>query len=87
MFISPDFFGVTIFIPDMFPFLCFCRDPLPVPVKERKPLTEVQAFALHVDQRSSQRQEFDNKVASYMYLTELRVILKLITCVVNSFFF
>ncbi|KAJ4783095.1 TPX2 (targeting protein for Xklp2) protein family [Rhynchospora pubera] len=38
------------------------EDPLPVPAKERKPLTEVQTFALHVDQRSIQRQEFDNKI-------------------------
>ncbi|XP_078180864.1 targeting protein for XKLP2 isoform X2 [Carex rostrata] len=38
------------------------EDPLPVPAKERKALTEVQAFALHVDQRSTQRQEFDNKI-------------------------
>ncbi|KAJ3670485.1 hypothetical protein LUZ60_010809 [Juncus effusus] len=38
------------------------EDPIPVPAKERRPLTEVQGFALHVDQRSVQRQEFDNKV-------------------------
>ncbi|KAF8669525.1 hypothetical protein HU200_051328 [Digitaria exilis] len=38
------------------------RDPIPLPEKERKPLTEVQQFALHVDERAVQRSEFDNMV-------------------------
>nr|CAD1840952.1 unnamed protein product [Ananas comosus var. bracteatus] len=38
------------------------EDPLPVPEKERKPLTEVQEIVLHVDQRSMQRSEFDKKI-------------------------
>ncbi|KAM3365855.1 hypothetical protein ACQJBY_015462 [Aegilops geniculata] len=38
------------------------EDPIPLPQKERKPLTEVQQFELHVDERAVQRSEFDNKV-------------------------
>ncbi|XP_077253897.1 targeting protein for XKLP2 isoform X2 [Tasmannia lanceolata] len=38
------------------------EDPLPVPEKSRKPLTEVQEFALHVDHRAIDRAEFDIKV-------------------------
>ncbi|XP_072957294.1 protein TPX2 [Typha angustifolia] len=38
------------------------EDPIPLPVKERKPLTEVQEFLLHVDHRSVQRSEFDKKM-------------------------
>ncbi|WOL15169.1 protein TPX2-like isoform X5 [Canna indica] len=37
-------------------------DPLPFPEKERKPLTEVQKFVLHVDHRALQRTEFDSKI-------------------------
>ncbi|KAF9589685.1 hypothetical protein IFM89_027213 [Coptis chinensis] len=37
-------------------------DPLPVPEKERKPLTQVEEFALHVDHRAVDRAEFDKKV-------------------------
>lgn len=40
----------------------FCRDPIPVPDKDRKPLTEVQEFNLHVDHRAVDRAEFDKKV-------------------------
>ncbi|XP_014752761.1 protein TPX2 isoform X3 [Brachypodium distachyon] len=35
------------------------EDPIPLPEKERKPLTEVQQFQLHVDERAVQRSEFD----------------------------
>ncbi|XP_044965658.1 protein TPX2 isoform X1 [Hordeum vulgare subsp. vulgare] len=38
------------------------EDPIPLPQKERKPLTEVQLFELHVDERAVQRSEFDNKM-------------------------
>ncbi|OVA00365.1 TPX2 [Macleaya cordata] len=38
------------------------EDPLPVPEKERKPLTEVQEFSLHVDHRAVDRAEFDKKI-------------------------
>ncbi|CAL5083151.1 unnamed protein product [Urochloa decumbens] len=38
------------------------EDPIPLPEKERKPLTEVQQFALHVDERAVQRSEFDNMI-------------------------
>ncbi|KAJ8484284.1 hypothetical protein OPV22_016769 [Ensete ventricosum] len=37
-------------------------DHLPLPERERKPLTEVQNFVLHVDHRSVQRTEFDRKI-------------------------
>ncbi|KAG8386856.1 hypothetical protein BUALT_Bualt03G0192500 [Buddleja alternifolia] len=38
------------------------EDPIPVPEKERKPLTEVQEFNLHVDHRAVDRAEFDKKI-------------------------
>ncbi|KAG9439196.1 hypothetical protein H6P81_019361 [Aristolochia fimbriata] len=38
------------------------EDPIPIPEKVRKPLTEVQEFALHVDHRAVDRAEFDKKV-------------------------
>ncbi|KAL7000424.1 Protein tpx2 [Sarracenia purpurea var. burkii] len=38
------------------------EDPIPVPEKVRKPLTEVQEFDLHVDHRAMDRAEFDKKV-------------------------
>ncbi|XP_027063342.1 protein TPX2 [Coffea arabica] len=38
------------------------EDPIPVPEKARKPLTEVQTFNLHVDHRAVDRAEFDKKV-------------------------
>ncbi|XP_010272382.1 PREDICTED: protein TPX2-like [Nelumbo nucifera] len=37
-------------------------DPLPLPEKVRKPLTQVQGFALHVDHRAVGREEFDKKI-------------------------
>ncbi|KAG6484304.1 hypothetical protein ZIOFF_061106 [Zingiber officinale] len=37
-------------------------DPLPLPERERRPLTEVQEFALHVDHRAVQRSEFDKVI-------------------------
>lgn len=42
--------------------IIFIRDPIPVPEKQRKPLTEVQEFNLHVDHRAVDRAEFDKKV-------------------------
>lgn len=38
------------------------EDPIPLPEKERIPLTEVQQFELHVDERAIQRSEFDTMV-------------------------
>ncbi|KAF8409216.1 hypothetical protein HHK36_005290 [Tetracentron sinense] len=38
------------------------EDPIPVPEKERKPLTQVQEFVLHVDHRAVDREEFDKKI-------------------------
>ncbi|KAL6553981.1 hypothetical protein OROMI_019654 [Orobanche minor] len=38
------------------------EDPIPVPVRERKPLTEVQEFNLHVEHRAVDRAEFDKKI-------------------------
>ncbi|KAL5196586.1 hypothetical protein ABZP36_000098 [Zizania latifolia] len=38
------------------------EDPMPLPYKERKPLTEVQQIKLHVDERAVQRSEFDHMV-------------------------
>ncbi|KAM0891559.1 hypothetical protein ACQ4PT_026318 [Festuca glaucescens] len=38
------------------------EDPIPLPEKERIPLTEVQQFELHVDERAIHRSEFDTKV-------------------------
>ncbi|WOH05635.1 hypothetical protein DCAR_0625055 [Daucus carota subsp. sativus] len=38
------------------------EDPIPVPEKVRKPLTEVQEFDLHVEHRAVERAEFDKKV-------------------------
>ncbi|CAA0816222.1 Protein TPX2 [Striga hermonthica] len=38
------------------------EDPIPVPVRERKPLTEVQEFNLHVEHRAADRAEFDKKI-------------------------
>lgn len=39
-----------------------CRDPIPVPEKVRKPLTQVQEFNLHVDHRAVDRAQFDERV-------------------------
>ncbi|PSS05697.1 hypothetical protein CEY00_Acc18966 [Actinidia chinensis var. chinensis] len=38
------------------------EDPIPVPEKVRKPLTEVQEFDLHLDHRAEDRAEFDKKM-------------------------
>ncbi|GMN53839.1 hypothetical protein TIFTF001_022969 [Ficus carica] len=38
------------------------EDPIPVPEKVRKPLTQVQEFALHVDHRAVDRAAFDQKI-------------------------
>ncbi|XP_060187948.1 protein TPX2 [Lycium barbarum] len=38
------------------------EDPIPVPEKVRKPLTQVQKFNLHVDHRATDRAEFDKKI-------------------------
>jgi len=39
-----------------------CRDPIPVPEKVRKPLTQVQEFSLHVNHRAVDRAQFDERV-------------------------
>ncbi|KAF8111578.1 hypothetical protein N665_0074s0105 [Sinapis alba] len=38
------------------------EDPIPVPEKLRKPLTEIQAFDLHVEHRAVERADFDQKI-------------------------
>ncbi|XP_062150898.1 protein TPX2 [Alnus glutinosa] len=38
------------------------EDPIPVPEKVRKPLTQVQEFNLHVDHRAVDRADFDQKI-------------------------
>ncbi|KAM7503421.1 hypothetical protein LguiB_002325 [Lonicera macranthoides] len=38
------------------------EDPIPVPEKVRKPLTQVQKFDLHVEHRAVDRAEFDKKI-------------------------
>ncbi|CAN0896799.1 Protein TPX2 [Linum grandiflorum] len=38
------------------------EDPIPLPEKVRRPLTEVQQVQLHVDHRATNRAEFDHKV-------------------------
>ncbi|XVE66174.1 hypothetical protein DITRI_Ditri08aG0059200 [Diplodiscus trichospermus] len=38
------------------------EDPIPVPEKVRKPLTQVQELNLHVDHRAVDRAEFDQKI-------------------------
>ncbi|GMH12104.1 hypothetical protein Nepgr_013945 [Nepenthes gracilis] len=38
------------------------EDPIPLPEKERKPLTQVQEFNLHLVHRAMDRAEFDKKV-------------------------
>lgn len=43
-------------------YCCNTRDPLPVPQRERKALTEVQQFVMHADHRALQRKAFDKKV-------------------------
>ncbi|VFQ88015.1 unnamed protein product [Cuscuta campestris] len=41
---------------------CDCRDPIPVPEKTRKPLTQIQEFNLHVEHRAVDRAKFDEKI-------------------------
>lgn len=62
-------------------FYFSCRDPIPVPEKVRKPLTEVQEFNHHVDHRAVDRSEFDKKVKNYSRLLETWL------CVFFFFFF
>ncbi|CAN8311148.1 unnamed protein product [Cochlearia groenlandica] len=38
------------------------EDPIPVPEKVRKPLTEIQEFNLHVEHRAVERADFDHKI-------------------------
>ncbi|CAH8313443.1 unnamed protein product [Eruca vesicaria subsp. sativa] len=38
------------------------EDPIPVPEKVRKPLTEIQEFNLHVETRAVERADFDHKI-------------------------
>ncbi|KAK8648099.1 hypothetical protein V6N13_128861 [Hibiscus sabdariffa] len=38
------------------------EDPIPVPGKARKPLTQVQEFELHANHRAAERAEFDQKI-------------------------
>ncbi|KAK1302113.1 Protein TPX2 [Acorus calamus] len=47
------------------------EDPIPLPKKVRKPLTEVQEFALHVDHRAVDRVKFDKKACPLMKEKEM----------------
>ncbi|ONK74917.1 uncharacterized protein A4U43_C03F11440 [Asparagus officinalis] len=38
------------------------EDPIPLPERERKPLTDVEEFVLHVNHRAQERSEFDKKI-------------------------
>ncbi|KAL1199596.1 Protein TPX2 [Cardamine amara subsp. amara] len=38
------------------------EDPIPIPEKVRRPLTEIQEFNLHVDHRAVERADFDHKI-------------------------
>ncbi|ONK65538.1 uncharacterized protein A4U43_C07F38130 [Asparagus officinalis] len=38
------------------------EDPIPLPERERRPLTDVQEFVLQVDHRAVERSEFDKKI-------------------------
>uniref|UniRef100_A0A1J3FXB3 Protein TPX2 n=1 Tax=Noccaea caerulescens TaxID=107243 RepID=A0A1J3FXB3_NOCCA len=38
------------------------EDPIPVPEKVRKPLTDIQEFNLHVEHRAVERADFDHKI-------------------------
>ncbi|KAH0460454.1 hypothetical protein IEQ34_011117 [Dendrobium chrysotoxum] len=38
------------------------EDPIPLPERERKPLTDIQEFVFHVDHRAVERSEFDKKM-------------------------
>lgn len=42
--------------------LAECSVPIPIPEKQRKPLTEIQEFNFLADQRAVERAEFDKKV-------------------------
>jgi hypothetical protein len=44
-----------------------CRDPIPVPEKVRKPLTEVKEFDLHLNHRAVDRAQFDERVMKEVY--------------------
>ena len=67
-------------------FFFSCRDPIPVPEKVRKPLTEVQEFNHHVDHRAVDRSEFDQKVKNFTSLLE-NMALCVCVCVFFFFFF
>lgn len=54
------------------------RDPIPVPERVRKPLTQVQEFNLHVDHRAVDRAEFDHKVPKIIQIFLGHVILWLL---------
>ena len=43
-------------------FVHVFRDPIPLPEKERKPLTQIQEINLHVEHRAVDRAEFDKKI-------------------------
>lgn len=55
-------------------FVDWYRDPIPVPEKERKPLTEVQEFNLHVIHRAVDRAQFDKKVSIYFIYLNLKLV-------------
>lgn len=52
--------------------LTWLRDPIPVPEKVRRPLTEIQEFNLLVDHRAIEMADFDDKVSLSSYVTRFR---------------
>ncbi len=50
----------------IFVFFFVFSAPAFIPVKSRKPLTEVQEFNFHVDHRAVERAEFDLQVCNHL---------------------
>lgn len=48
-----------------------CRDPIPVPEKVRKPLTQVQEFSLRLNHRAIDRAQFDERVMKHSLTVEM----------------
>ena len=61
MFCTEDFFSKQLL---MFSLIVLCRDPIPVPEKVRKPLTQVEEFSLRLNERAVDRAEFDQRVST-----------------------
>lgn len=55
--------------------LAECSVPIPIPEKQRKPLTEIQEFNFLADQRAVERAEFDKKVITQFFFYILALFL------------